>query len=162
MTYFNLTVFTHPFSETVWDSLRKGRESGICTVSDFDKFEFWDSLISQQIQWVSSEIWRSNSVLWSLCFCANCWICCCCLCLRRFITLFCLVLFFLSPHVLFGLFLIFFFPLSVCSSFLLFFGRLFGPEWFELRAPRVSEWTTTSRGGGFCHYQALLKPHSAG
>ena len=58
----------------MWDSLRKGRDSGICTVSDFDKFEFWDSLISQRIQWASSEIWRSNSVLWSLCFCINCWL----------------------------------------------------------------------------------------
>ena len=110
----------HQLTETVWDSLRKGRDSGICTVTATFSLKFWvcrgfDSLhplhfstlhserftdaieqwgfcFSQRLQWASSEIWRSNSVLWSLCFCANCWICCCCLCLRRFISLDCFVL----------------------------------------------------------------------
>ena len=54
-----------------------------------DQWRFW---FSQRIQWASSEIWRSNSVLWSLCFCINWWICCCCRCLRRFISLDCFVL----------------------------------------------------------------------
>lgn len=102
-------------TETVWDSLRNGRDDGICTVSDDCLLGFWlcrgfDSLhplhlstlqseqftapieqwgfwFSQRIQWASSEIWRSNSVLWSLCFSINWWIYCCCLCLRRFISL---------------------------------------------------------------------------
>ena len=34
--------------------------------------ELWGFWFSQQIQWASSEIWRSNSVLWSLCFCIKC------------------------------------------------------------------------------------------
>ena len=102
------------FTQTVWDSLRLGGDSGISTVIATYSLEFWawrgfDSLhplhfstlhseqftaaievwffwISQGIQWALSEIWRTNSLLWSLCFCANWWICCFCLCLRRFIS----------------------------------------------------------------------------
>ena len=33
-------TLTNLLTKTVWDSLRKGRDSAICSVSDFDKFEF--------------------------------------------------------------------------------------------------------------------------
>ena len=110
----------HQLTETVWDSLRLGERQwdlqclrrssiGFWVGRGFDSLhplhfstlhserftdaiEQWGFCFSQRLQWASSEIWRSNSVLWSLCFCINWWICCCCRCLRRFISLDCFVL----------------------------------------------------------------------
>jgi hypothetical protein len=59
----------HQLTETVWDSLRKGGDSGICAVQDPSPLEFWvhrgfDSLHPLHFSSLHSERFTASMELW--------------------------------------------------------------------------------------------------